>query len=405
MASWQDNLIAAKFRGASFKIRGASMTGGRRIITHIFPERDEGLNEDRGLKQKTFTIDAHVLGDDYFKQREELIKALDAGGAGTLHHPYRGKIQCVVDNYNVTETFTEGRLAVFSITFIRDKDKKLTVILPGADVAMYAAKQSFFDKLLGFLEDVYNIASYPTAVLQDVINGMNQVLAVGLAAKKITGTFDEFVSAIDVMKGQLLQSVLIATAIGNDIKDMVTFGTDPFSIISGAIASDPDMAAEQFSEMNTMMDVQNQNFTKYPSYAESKPDYPMGDLKKLTSRFALGSAAGLLPTMRIDNVNSADGLREDLFRVIETIEDDTRMNDELLSSTLDLKVAIDNVIDDRKLSLNRVFAINMPEFEPAANLAYEYLGDAERDLEITTMNEILHPGFVPGAEELKIQIE
>lgn len=403
--TWRDNLIPASFRGVPFKINAASMTGGRRIVTHVFPERDDAEHEDRGRKNREFRVDAFVLGDDYFSQRDALIDALEETGPGVLKHPYRGQIDVVADSYTVNETVLSGRMATFAIIFKFDKKEKLTVILPGADVGLYSAQASFLSSLLTFLGEVYNIASFPVAVLQDVINGMNSVLAVALAAKKITGIYDEFQSQISTMQGQLSQAVLLATAIGNDIIDMVTFGTDVTDSVSGASASDPDTATEQFSEMQTMMGVQDSVLTDYPIYAENQDNYPLNELQKHTSRTALGAASGLVATMRIDNVEAADSIRSDLFKMADTVEEDPDVTDDLLASTLDLKVAIDRMIEDRKLTLDRVITIELPEFEPGVVLANRYLDDPTRDLEITAMNEILHPGFVPGSRDIRIQVD
>lgn len=88
------------FRGVPFLIEEEQgLDGGRRIVSHEYPLRDEGLTEDMGKRLRRYQVSCLVIGDDHLAQAEKLIDALEASGAGTLKHPYFGTIEVRVDDY------------------------------------------------------------------------------------------------------------------------------------------------------------------------------------------------------------------------------------------------------------------------------------------------------------------
>lgn len=106
------------FRGVPFLIEESqNINGGRRLVSHEYPLRNDGLVEDLGKKQRTYDVSCLVIGDDYLAQAEKLINALEADGKGTLNHPYWGKKEVFVENYQCDTSTSALRVARFSITF------------------------------------------------------------------------------------------------------------------------------------------------------------------------------------------------------------------------------------------------------------------------------------------------
>ncbi|HXG47681.1 MAG TPA: DNA circularization N-terminal domain-containing protein, partial [Methylomirabilota bacterium] len=102
----------------SFKYSEVEGAGGRRMVVHEYPTRDEPDTEDLGRKAREFTIEAYLLGDDYMAARDRLVAALEEAGPGTLVHPYRGQISVMVRDYRLRETTREGGAARISISFV-----------------------------------------------------------------------------------------------------------------------------------------------------------------------------------------------------------------------------------------------------------------------------------------------
>lgn len=82
-----DILYVATFRGIQFLIKDGSTTGGRKNVTHEYPNSDKRYVEDLGLFQKVFTINGTVtgLGVDYTFKRDALIQALEQPNRGILY--------------------------------------------------------------------------------------------------------------------------------------------------------------------------------------------------------------------------------------------------------------------------------------------------------------------------------
>lgn len=96
MTSWKDNLRPASFRGVPFQVDDEG-TFGRRVQVHEYPNRDKPYTEDLGRAARRFTINAYLVGDDFFEVRDRLIVAIDTPGPGTLVHPYYGEIAVCID--------------------------------------------------------------------------------------------------------------------------------------------------------------------------------------------------------------------------------------------------------------------------------------------------------------------
>lgn len=400
MAGWVDNYLSASFRGVPFYVESANQAGGRRLVEHVFPERDDSDFEDLGRRNRKFPITAYLIGDDYYQQRDELIKALEEEGTGTLIHPYRGELDVKVQDYSSDEVESEGRIVRISINFVWISDKKLITKGPTSFENLYQKRQNFFEKAVDFLENVYDVATKPAGVLDDAIDVANQALDVVEAAKKVTGSIDEYQAKLDTLKGKLQQATLLIGAIGQDFVDLISFGTDvkdtSYDVASG------DFATEQFSELRSVVQVQDQTLSEYPSLVEN--GFAPYEIQKHVSRVSMCSQAGLIGTMTIDNSRQADDALKEINDQIDRIEEDETISDDLYDAARDLRVAVKAVIADRKLTLDRLAITELAETEPAIVSSYRLYGNTDRDLEIADLNEVLHPGFIPGIVEIDIQV-
>ncbi|WP_334472422.1 DNA circularization protein [Arsenophonus sp. PmNCSU2021_1] len=119
MTSWKDNLRPASFRGVPFQVEDDEGTFGRRVQVHEYPNRDKPYTEDLGRATRRFTINAYLVGDDFFDVRDRLIVAIDTPGPGTLVHPYYGEIAvCIDGEVRVSHSGREGRMCRVSFSVV-----------------------------------------------------------------------------------------------------------------------------------------------------------------------------------------------------------------------------------------------------------------------------------------------
>lgn len=136
--SWRDRLMwaddsdqqgkKARFRDAYFFVRDVEADIGRRNVVHQYPFRDDPYVEDLGRDAEMFIIHGYVVqntnnNQDYIDERDELIYALQQSGPGILVHPFYGEmLVSLVGKARIQETFREGGIAYFTMTFVKVKD-------------------------------------------------------------------------------------------------------------------------------------------------------------------------------------------------------------------------------------------------------------------------------------------
>jgi len=164
--NWIDNLQDASLRGVPFKVEEDEATFGRRVQVHEYPNRDKPWAEDLGRATRRFSVQAYLIGDDFFEQRNRLIEAIEKPGACTLVHPFYGEMTITVDDaVRISHSLSEGRMCRVSFSFIEAGElsfptaglatgQKLTSSVSFLDDAISSAFGAFgMDGLPDFLQD------------------------------------------------------------------------------------------------------------------------------------------------------------------------------------------------------------------------------------------------------------
>lgn len=84
---WITSLRPASFRGARFYVRSDGVAGGRRLVQHDFAGGEAQLIEDFGAAERSFDVDAYVIGDASDFAALALLSALDRPGPAPLTLP------------------------------------------------------------------------------------------------------------------------------------------------------------------------------------------------------------------------------------------------------------------------------------------------------------------------------
>ncbi|PHM47083.1 DNA circularization protein [Xenorhabdus miraniensis] len=96
--SWRDDLQDAAFRGVKFDVLHTQDSISRDHTDHEYPFIDGADVMDLGRKARNFRLSAFLWGDNYKRQLDTLIQALDTPGTGELIHPIYGSVpraQCI----------------------------------------------------------------------------------------------------------------------------------------------------------------------------------------------------------------------------------------------------------------------------------------------------------------------
>jgi prophage DNA circulation protein len=176
--AWNDFLLAASFRGVPFFYEDTKRGGGRRLVEHEFPQRDDPYIEDLGRKKKEHHITGYVIGDDYIDQRAALETALDDAQSGMLVHPYRGQLTVSIRTWTSQEVRDEGRMARFDIECIETGSEPSPLAsIATADDSLNASLGSLSQLALSFGDDWIIGAGDTLQAASDLLDGLDGALA------------------------------------------------------------------------------------------------------------------------------------------------------------------------------------------------------------------------------------
>ena len=129
--SWFQQLQPGSWRGCGFVLDAGETAAGRRVAIHEYPYRDDAWAEDLGKLPRRFTVQAFIVGDDVYAQRDAMLRAVEQSGAGTLVHPTLGSIQCVLLEFSCADRRERGRVVELQFSFILAGD----VLFPATSIA------------------------------------------------------------------------------------------------------------------------------------------------------------------------------------------------------------------------------------------------------------------------------
>lgn len=197
---WWQQLQPGSWRGVGFYIDAGQTIAGRRIALHEYPYRDDAWAEDLGKLPRRFAVQAFLVGDDVYSQRDSMLSACEKSGAGTLVHPTLGSIECVLMDFAVTDRRERGRYVEVTFTFIASGDVKYPAtsiasgnLLDSCSKALNAASSGDLGSALKSIATVpqtaINSVAGFTGAVTSAVNDASRVIG---AVKGIQGVFGRY---------------------------------------------------------------------------------------------------------------------------------------------------------------------------------------------------------------------
>ncbi|MGE4799947.1 DNA circularization protein [Yersinia hibernica] len=422
--SWRGRLADGKgtFRGVPFWMtEDATLTGGRRIVRHEYPLRDDGQTEDMGQALRQYAFTAVVYGDNYFDLRDALIDALEVEGVAELVHPNWGTLNVQIESYTVRESCGAQGTAIFSITFSPAADD--TAPVETEDTQLNS--DSLADSLLSDVQAGWATA---TEKMADATAAMNEV-------EKTVNTLTNGVRGLTSSSGgaSLLAAAL---ALKGSIKNLINtpgqLFSDMFGLIKG-IAQTGTSAVSSRALQKTLVGVQTQFTSNDPAVARVQQvmntavtTYIAAELAEVTLAAAkegaqVASGAPLLSGGNDGLSLTSPTVPETEASAIETLEDSHKAVAELGDTLLDALIdtgdmgwyQTSNQVRTYRLTFIQhmmATAQNLPAAktvqltgtEPALVALYRHTGDVRHLDRFIRRNGIRHPAFVTGGVDVEI---
>lgn len=400
---WQDQLRTGSWRGVAFNTESADLQGGRRVVAHEFPQRDEPFAEDLGRAVRRWSVECLVIGAGYMAQRDRLIAALEARGPGTLVHPYHGEKTVLVESFSQSESTDEGGIARFSIQFV--EAGKLLSADQQADTNSAARTRAASvkgDSQKSFAKR-FRVSGFPAFVEQGAAGLIQQFagsskFVAGLlgGASKLLRTYQDGITLLDGAISLVRSPVDLAQSVGGMISGLGAMGMLPIVRLRALVRLIDDTGS-------------------YRPVIGATP----ARLAEAANRQAIirlvqeQSAAALVTTvsnMRFSSYAEAVSVRDWLANVLDDLAIDAANlgEDEAAGRFDDLRLAMVRDVTDRGASLARLRSVTPPVTSPALVIANSLFGAASIEAnvaDIVARNQVRHPGFVPGGQPIDVRSE
>ncbi|ELY6004974.1 DNA circularization N-terminal domain-containing protein [Cronobacter sakazakii] len=440
--SWKDNLQEASLRGVPFKVDEDEATFGRRVQVHEYPNRDKPFAEDLGRATRRFSVQAYLIGDDFFEQRNRLIEAIEKPGPCTLVHPYYGEMTVTVDDaVRVSHSGSEGRMCRVSFSFIESGElsfptaglatgQKLSSSVSIFDDAISSAFSAFgMDGMPDFMQDgVLNDASgmigTVTSAFQYVDSGIsaasrllqgdlsvllsppssgmsfvNELQKMWRAGSRLSGNASDLLSMIKGLTGVTLDSGLAPRGVWKTDSKTTQSQKTQSNLVAQAVRttaiSEAAYAVTNLPQVNPAyvarrQDEQQVAMVAHPAVTDILPATGIAGTTGTT-------AGGVTSSTDSGTVITWDELAEVRDSLNQTIDQEmARVTDDRLFLALQtVRTDVNQDISARLEQTARMTERMPVQVVPALVLAADWYDAADRAGEILARNGIRHPGFVP----------
>lgn len=386
-------LIGASFRGVPFFVDSEEYSGGRRVIIHEFPLRDDPFGEDLGRLARTFRVDGYVIGDDYLTQRDALISKLeDEDGTGELVLPGYGVKRAMCPRFSVRTSRTDGGMATFAIDFaetpaqvpapveVIDAPEQVDA---SADLALAATDAELVEQY-----DATGLPAFALESAKAALVAASEALESGLAGV-ITATQElaALAGQVELLTAQAASLVRQPAAILGAFRSAITILVETVEAAPGAVMSAlvdayaVDLGAPVVATTSTRArELANQTAL-------------VGALRRVLAI----EAARLAPVVPYESIEQATAARDQLAAIIE--EQAGGASDTAYPALVDLRSQVLRAVPGAE-ALASVITVSRSYPIPSLVLAYQTYGSVDREADIIARNGIAHPGFVAG--ELKV---
>lgn len=395
--SWRAQLQVASFRGVPFSVDGHDGQLGRRGQVHEFPQRDQPYVEDLGRRARTLTVEAFVLGFNYWAERNRLIEAIEQGGPGTLVHPYLGELRVSVVDCKLRETVAEGGMARFTLQFVEAGEATFPTSRGSTGGACVAAADYAAQAVQSNFERRHSVAGKPAFVANASASLFSQALA-GMQG------------AVGRVRGAAEQVAKLQHDIDEARRDLTTLVYAPARAAQALLASvrqlvrsvataprDALSLARTLYRFGALLPAISPSTTSRRAQATNQ-----AELVRLVRVAALAEGARAAAGVAFESFQDALTTRDELADGIDEVMQASDVPDEVYQALRSLRAAVVRDITARGTDLARLVVWVPQATAPALALAQQLYADALREPELVQRNAVRHPLFVPGAIPLEV---
>jgi prophage DNA circulation protein len=395
---WSQTLRPASYKGVGFFVQSDVEKGGRGLVIHKFPNRDDPYVEDLGEEPRFYEGTVYLHGDSVDTLAAQFIAVLSARGAGTLVLPVRDPVRVQVQSFERKFELDHLGYIAFDVKFVRDGAAGALISLGtllngamGAADALAAALAAAFPRAL-------TVFAQPDHVVAAATEGLASAAA-AIDAQRLSYPVDPLQSA--ALRDRIGDLV---DASANAVTEVAPAGTDAVAAATALIAitralgeaMPPASAARAMLELADMWTV----VAAAPSYlapSARRADFNAAAVARLARLAALTAYAEAVMNASYPDRPAGVTARANVAARFAAELDDAQGADNAA-----LFVAIEDLSGQVCAYLSRLINDLAPVITVGAALplpsiwwAYRLYADPSRAAELVARNGVRHPSFMP----------
>lgn len=399
----------------SFVFDSIGLGGGQNVDTAEYPY-GYWSNTRLGEKPHTIKLKGHLIGEDYIKERRELIAALqvstDDDSPATLDLPLWGRFKVVVQTWDVEEEKNSTGSCDISIDFVRagysdtkrlaDATSSLASlnIEKAVDDLKTAAIESF-SKTVEASKDAVTLASGFGQIVKTLASAAGRIQGTVSAINSVMNRINSITNLIaqGIQTPRLLAQALVSAAFGivsavAEIKNAVDETASYFMESDDDSENTEKTPSEQFikrNEKNVMMNFLTAANYELPDEAITDQQYNTKNaIENLYKTVSFGAASNLLA--QFDSGSQTYESQQGLWSLLEKLEESIDKEDsDVYAAVKEVRIATAETLlaQNYDMELTRKIKRKMPLLALAL-----YLGcDAEK---IRTLNSVSDSFLIKG---------
>ena len=392
------DLKTCRYKGVEFLFDSMPTTGGNRLVKFNYPGSDKQSVERQGKAPRTFTITAIIPHDDYYRNRDELLRVLDDGLAGTLSHPTFGEIENIINGvYTLTEKITELGRATITIPFEVDDAKGIPVQSEELTTQVQAESIALNDQIEVDLDIGYEVEPNNTGNFADAETNLGGIVSelniAADSAAKITSKAAEYKKTLKEFNDNI-RSFIREPVTGKDKLSSSIVG------LFTEIGSLFDIPADAYAAYKKVFDFGNEDVAiKENTFGKIERSKNRKLIKANVKAQSLSFAYVEAVQIDYETTDDLDIVQNELETQYLDIRNNQLMSNEALEHLDILRVVALKALDDARVGTRRIITIETKR-RPLSVLIYAFYGNTDLMDVIADINNIKQNAFVEG--EIKI---
>lgn len=391
--NWLTTLHPASFKGVPFETEGDDEGGGRRIVSHEFPMRDDPFNEDLGEAKREFDVTAYLASDQADSDATAFVSVLTQRGPGLLVLPTHGQLLVRCHTFKRDRKKDQAGKIGFALKFVREGAASSLVSFASLANLVFARADTVVSALAGWAEGA--ITAFRQADF--VIASATSALQDGAAALETLRTTEAVDPAVSATQRDAIQRLFDAAPAAVQ-RDGTISGDAVASVVTIARTLGDGLASERaVPAFEQMLDP----FVFHPAAVYLTASARAADQNRAAVYLAIRVAAVTAYAEAVAKAPLADRqaaitLRANVAEHFEAILEGLSAADfAFFQAIVSLRGAVIDYLSRAILDRAPIIKVGANLHLPSLWWAHRLYQNPLRATEIAARNRVIHPSFMP----------